>query len=81
MHHPKAFTIRRPSVAMKKYVEGAECRRKTLLFNFSNNEPDHTFTCCDICDKDSPSWVETAIKGEASRKSNLKREVTCFDKN
>ena len=66
LHHPKAFTIRKPSKAMKDYVGGSACRRKTLLDTFtcssSGDEAAHTFTCCDICDKDRPSWVEAAIK-------------------
>lgn len=66
LHHPKAFTIRKPSKAMKDYVGGTECRRKTLLESFTCgsrvNEMAHSFTCCDICDKDDPSWIESAIK-------------------
>ena len=73
MHHSKAFQIRRPREEMKAYVATSDkCRRQQLLSSIADcaNETvtEHTYTCCDVCHSDTPSWAETAIKEGAPKR-------------
>ncbi len=81
LHHSKAFIICKPSAAMKAYVEGTACRRQTLLKSFEtgDEQPPATFTCCDICDKETPSWVEKEIVPSPTG-SVVRRDVMDTDK-